>query len=276
MKLFNLTLGLVFCTLIFTSCNNDENQNVENPQVEISTSPIEGTWKLVKTKWGDMEDHEIPKRDIYKIFTKERFFFIYFDSVRVSGAGGGTYTYTDSSFTESLQYYSWDHSAAGTQQTFNYTLEGDQLHQFGEIDGTDKYNDYIIDEYYERVEPGISTIDNNMLVGVWKYTGGNGNTSAYLTDNKLNSTKVITPGFWHVIFTEQGTGKYHGTGFGVYTRTGNQYTEQIDAFSFDSTAVGKRFDYTIELAEDKLSQTGEMNTEQYENFTVREEYSRVE
>ncbi len=241
-----------------------------------ATTPIEGTWKLVKTKWGDMEEHKVPEREIYKIFTKEHFFFLYIDGNQVSGAGGGTYTADDNSFTESLQYYSWDHSAAGTQQKFDYTIEGNQLHQTGMIKNTDKYDNYVIDEYYERVEDGISATKGNGLMGVWEYADGNGSTSDYLRENNLRSIKAITPQHFYFVFTEKATGKYHGVGFGKYELHNNKYTEHIAAFSFDSTAVGQTYDFTLEIDRDQITQIGELNTEQYQNFTVKERFKRVE
>lgn len=266
-----LLIGLLVCTA----------QTVDQTQDRLSqpkptSSLLEGTWKLVKTKWGDMKEHKVPRREIYKIFTKGHFFFIYIDGKQVSGAGGGRYTATDNSFTESLEYYSWDHSAAGTKQQFDFSIEGDQLHQTGFINNTDKYDNYVIDEYYERVEEGISTAKTNELLGVWEYASGNGNTSDYLKENGLRSRKIFTPNHWYLVFTEQESGKYHGTGFGKYELSNNQYTEHIEAFSFDSTAVGKRFTFTLEQTGGQLIQTGKIDTEQYPDFTVKEYYERIE
>lgn len=276
MKKLLYTILAILCIISLAAFNYSSNKTTSINQTESSYSPLEGTWKLVKTKWGNMKAHETPKREIYKIFAKEHFFFIYYDSTNVSGAGGGTYISTEDSFTETLSYYSWDHSASGTQQTFNYTIQGDQLHQFGKIQNTDKYNDYVIDEFYERVEPGISSNAANQLLGVWEYTTGTGNTSEYIAENNIKALKVITPKHWHVIFTSQSNGEYHGVGFGTYSLDGNNYSERINAFSFDSTAVGKTFDFTIELNDDQWTQTGKINSDKYQNFTVKEVFKRVE
>lgn len=267
---------IIILASFFLLFNCQENPKTIENIAESAPSKLEGTWKLVKTKWGAMKEHKIPKREIYKIFTKKHFFFIYMDGKQVSGAGGGTYVSTDSSFTESLQYYSWDHSAAGTQQEFNYKIDGNQLHQTGMIKNTDKYDNYIIDEFFERVEMGISVDQTSGIAGVWQYTNGNGNTSEYIRDSSLNVLKIFTPKHWHSIFTEKVSGKYHGVGFGQYELKNNIYTEHIAAFSFDSTAVGQTYQFTLEQQADQLTQTGMINTDQYQNFTVEENFQRIE
>ena len=272
-KLFPI-ITILACLFLMYNCQ-------DSPEVIVKPSPsespkLEGTWKLVKTKWGDMKEHKVPRREIYKIFTKEHFFFIYIDGKQVSGAGGGTYVSTDSSFTESLQYYSWDHSAVGTKQQFNYTTDGNQLHQTGMIKNTDKYDNYVIDEYFEKVEEGISAHKAHPLAGVWKYTNGDGNTSAYIRDHNLRAMKVFTSKYWYAVFTEKESGEYHGVGFGKYELDNRAYTEHIEAFSFDSTAVGQTYTFTLEQQPNQLTQTGMINTDQYQNFTVEENYQRIE
>ncbi len=276
MKKYTYPAFTLICITTLLAFSYSTTKTTSAPPTEKNHSPLEGTWKLVKAKWGDSEAHKVPEREVYKIYTKGHFFFIYYDSEAVSGAGGGTYAVKDGSFTETLHYFSWDHSAAGTQQTFKYTLHSDQLHQIGEIRNTDQYDEYVIDEYNERVEPGISTDTDNALLGVWEYTGGTGNTSDYIAANDMKVLKVITPNHWHVIFTKKATGEYHGVGFGTYTLDGNNYSENIAAFSFDSTALGKTFDYTIGLREDQWTQRGMIDTEQYPDFAVEEVYRRVE
>ena len=244
-------------------------------EVEVEKASLQGTWKLQKARWGDMDTLEEQTTDIYKIFTKDRFFFIYFDDEKVSGAGGGTFVATDSTFTETLSYYSWDSTAAGTNQTFNYTIEANQLHQFGKINDTEKYNDYIIDEYYVRVEDGLDASQSG-IQGVWEYSDGTGNTSEYLIENKVKSWKIITPKYFHTIFTYEDSGAYHGTGFGTYTLEGNKYVETISAFSFDQSAVVQAYDFTVEIQEDAFTQSGKINSDQYKNYTVEDNYKRIE
>ncbi len=57
---------------------------------------------------------------------------------------------------EQLEYFSFDPSAAGTRQTFSFNLlDGDMLYQSGKLN-IEKYPDYDIQEFYQRVEPGMS------------------------------------------------------------------------------------------------------------------------
>jgi len=258
---FNLLLVALPCLLVAQS---------------VDSHSLEGTWKLTKAKWGDMENHKVPEREIYKIFTTDHFFFVYYDNEKFSGAGGGTYVANNNTFTETLAYYSWDSTAVGTQQTFTWTLDGNTLHQEGLIKGADQYDNYVIDEYYEKVENGISQTKTNPLLGVWLYKDGEGDTADYRTANNIKSYKVITPQFFYIAFIDKDTGAFDGAGFGTYTYDNGKYSETIKAFSFDPSAVGKTFHFDIEAQPDQFLQIGELDTDNYEDFSVRERYVRVE
>jgi hypothetical protein len=223
-----------------------------------------------------MKKHEVQEREIYKIITGEHFFFLYYDDKKVSGAGGGTYSVDNNTFTETLNYYSWDSTAVGTQQTFNWTIEGNVLHQTGLIKGTNNYDDYVIDEYYERVEEDF-TESTHPLVGVWEVEKSTYGTSTKTAEeSKWIVQKVFTPRFWYVAYRNRSTGSYNGVGFGTYTLEGDQYVETIAAYSWDQSAVGKTHTFTMELGADRLVQRGKIDTEEYKHYVIVERFRRIE
>ncbi|MEM9885090.1 MAG: hypothetical protein AAF849_04295 [Bacteroidota bacterium] len=238
--------------------------------------PLEGTWKMTTAKWGKMKEHKQTKRDIYKIFTKDKYFFIYYNDQKFSGAGGGDYTVEGNTFKSTNAYYSWDSTAVGKTQTFNWVIEGNTLHQFGLIKGADKYDNYVIDEYYERVEDGIGQ-NEHPLVGVWQVeeaTYGNETTSA--ANSRWQVNKIFTDKFWYITYFDPKTGGFNGAGFGTYALKDNEYHETIEAFSWDQTAVGQTNTFSMKIEPETLVQKGEINTDEYQNYTIIERFKRIE
>lgn len=241
-----------------------------------TTTPLEGTWYLTKAKWDDDAEHKTPEQNVYKIYTDRHFFFLYYNDTELLGAGGGTYKVDNNTFTEKLTYFSWDSTAIGTSQTYDWTLTGNTFHQSGLIKGAESYEDYVIDEYYERVEEDFTANPATDLVGVWLYKDGKGDTADYRTRNNIKTYKVITSKYFYFVFIDQDIATFDGAGFGTYTYNNGKYSETILAFSFDPSAVGKTFDFEMEITDNQFIQKGKMDTDEYENFSVRERYVRVE
>lgn len=240
-----------------------------------SPNPLKGTWKLVNSQWGKMKKLKKPKREIYKIFTDKHFFFIYYSDKKFSGAGGGTYSYTADSFTEKLDYYSWDSTAVGSPQTFDWTITNNQLNQKGKIENTDKYDDYVINEYYERVEEG--NWGDAPLAGVWEVTKATyGDETQTAEETASRVLKIFTPKHWYGIFYDKLTGTFKGVGFGTYKLKGDQYYETLNAYSWDQSAVGETYHFTMTIAPTTLIQKGKINSDKYKNYTIREEFKKVD
>lgn len=238
-------------------------------------TPLQGTWKLVKSKWGKMKKLQTPTQSIYKIFTKKHFYFIYYDNEEFSGAGGGTYTIDEQTFTETLDYFSWDSTATKTNQTYNWTIEGNILHQSGFIKGTDEYDDYIIEEYYEKVEEDASL--NESLTGVWQIEKGTyGDETNTAEENRWTIRKIFTPTFWYAAFYDARSGSFNGIGFGTYKLKQNQYIETLSAYSWDQSAVGKTYTFTMDIQPETLIQSGMINSDKYKDYKIEEYFKRVE
>ena len=102
--------------------------------------PIEGTWKLltgITIEKGDSTITDYTKNlEFIKIINKTHFAFLNHDltkgkdSAAVFSAGGGSYSLTDSSYTEHLEYYS-DRQWEGNDFKFIVTINNDTLVQKG-------------------------------------------------------------------------------------------------------------------------------------------------
>lgn len=240
------------------------------------TSPLEGTWKLVKHQWGDMQEVEKTEIEIYKIFTKKHFFFLYFNENEFLGAGGGTYEMKGENYIEHLDFFSWDSTAIGTQQTFKWSIANNQFHQSGIVKNIDNFDNFTIEEYYERVEPAISSVNDHPYLGVWKFRDGEGDTAEAIRENDLATLKVLTPNYFLTIFYDRKSNVFNGSGFGTYTLAGNRYSETIKAFSWDQSAVGQTYDFQVSLEDGEFVQSGTVNSDKFQNFTFTERYARVE
>jgi hypothetical protein len=151
----NIVLALFIGTL--SSCAS------ETKEVEAinSTLPLQGTWKLISgtlIEKGDTTVTDYTKNiSFVKIINDTHFAFLQHDvnkgkdSAAVFGAGGGTYSLKDSTYTEHLEYCNareWE----GNDFTFTLTLRNDTLIQSGvekvEGAGVDRVNI----EKYSRVK----------------------------------------------------------------------------------------------------------------------------
>ncbi|MEL6676279.1 MAG: hypothetical protein AAFR61_28995 [Bacteroidota bacterium] len=242
-----------------------------------SPHPLEGTWKMFRAQWGSSsEAPKETKQEIYKVFGQRHNFFIYYSEDKFSGAGGGTYTVEEGAFTETLSFFSWDSTAVGTAQTFEWTIQGDTLRQYGKLKGTDDYEDYVIDEYYVRVEGPMST-SKSPVAGIWQIEQATyGETTRSAEEGPWKINKLFTDSFWMGAFYDPKTGAFNGVGFGTYELEGNQYKETIKAYSWDQTMVGTQPVFTMEVKPEKLIQKGEINSEKYQNYKIEEYFRRVE
>ena len=129
---------------------------------KVSAQDLKGSWTLIKYKYGeDQELAEVPKVMNYVKHVTDRYFgwASYGENGNLIAAGGGTYTLTDSDYTESINYFHpHGFNLAGTSVRFSYKREG---------------NDWTIVGYTRNVQlnPGsgeYETIDSVRLEEVWR------------------------------------------------------------------------------------------------------------
>jgi hypothetical protein len=125
-------IGFVVIVITVVSCS-DKTKNDE-------TKPIIGTWKLITgtlIEKGDTVVTDYTKNTSFiKIINDTHFAFFQHDlgkgkdSIPVFSSGGGSYSLTDSTYTEHLEYCSarnWE----GNDFTFTVTIKNDTLVQSG-------------------------------------------------------------------------------------------------------------------------------------------------
>jgi hypothetical protein len=114
--------------------------------------PHLGTWQLVSLKYGDAtkwSDAPSDQRRI-KLITESHFTWVAYElaSGKVQSMAGGTYTFSDGAYTESIEYAGEGMTDYfGKKQSFTIRVEGDKLHQSGKLsDGTK------VEEVWQRVK----------------------------------------------------------------------------------------------------------------------------
>lgn len=266
---------LVFILLLVAGLGSSF--SIKTPQQPKAT-PLEGTWKLVSANWYD-NNPRYANSAIYKIYTGGRFAFVYFDTKTgaFQGAGGGTYVTNGENFTEKLEYFSWDSTAVGTSQTYNFKIEGKSFKQIGLLN-SEKYKNYEIKEVYERVEEGISSVKSkHPLIGVWDIESAQyGPEKSDIQKEYGKVIKIITPGHFYGAFFNPETGKFSGVGFGTWRTEGNNYIEKVLVFSWDDTMANTEPAFTWEVKGNKFHQRGKINSNEYKDYTIEEISKRIE
>ncbi len=133
----NIKSGIFLLLIVLASCVSKTKNN--NATVR-SVIPITGTWKLITGTLIEKSDTVVTSyttdKSFIKIINDTHFAFLQHDlnkgkdSSAVFGAGGGSYTLKDSTYTEHLEYCTarnWE----GNDFTFTVTVRNDTLVQQG-------------------------------------------------------------------------------------------------------------------------------------------------
>lgn len=99
------------------------------------TTDLTGAWLMA----GRKQDDKITRRDTttprktMKILTGNRFQWIAYntETKQFSGTGGGTYTATDSTYIETIEFFSRDNKRVGIKLQFNFDVQGNDWHHGG-------------------------------------------------------------------------------------------------------------------------------------------------
>jgi Lipocalin-like domain len=131
---FSTICFFLLCALF--SC--ESGQNSEKPAAPVN--PMIGTWELISGTTVQGKDTTITdytkNKKFIKIINGSHFAFVGHDlakgkdSLAFYTSGAGTYTLTDSTYTEHLQFCS-DRAWEGTDFTFHVLIQNDSLTQTG-------------------------------------------------------------------------------------------------------------------------------------------------
>ncbi len=145
MKIINTALLM---SLLIASCNAPIIENQSK-----TVKPVIGTWKLltgVLIEKGDTTTTDYTKEvSFIKIINDTHFAFIQHDLTKGKGAkpvfsaGGGSYTFSNNTYTERLEYCN-DRAWEGNDFKFTVTIKGDTFIQKGveiiESEGVNRLN----------------------------------------------------------------------------------------------------------------------------------------
>jgi len=119
-------------------------------KIDDGDTPLAGTWRITSRKVGDgMQDMPLRARRTLKILSGTRFQWVAFnvDTGEFSGTGGGTYTYQDGKYVETIEFFSRDGSRVGASLEFTGDVNGDEWRHRGLSSRGDP-----IDEVWSRFE----------------------------------------------------------------------------------------------------------------------------
>ncbi|HLK29978.1 MAG TPA: hypothetical protein VKT28_15465 [Puia sp.] len=147
----------LFTIILFSNCGSDNASSTQK-----TTSPIVGSWKLISgtiIQKGDTAVTDYTKdKSFIKIINETHFAFLLHDlkkgkdSATASfAAGGGRCEFTDSTYTEHLEYCS-DRTAEGHDFSFHITISNDTLTQSGIEKIEEKGYNVLNTEKYVRIK----------------------------------------------------------------------------------------------------------------------------
>jgi hypothetical protein len=115
-------------------------------------NPIEGAWRMVEQKNGDLQDYQAPPDGIeaIKYVTGGRFVWTHVKDGRILDAAGGKYKVDKDKYAESIEYFHGEGQTSLMGKTFDFTwkVDGNTSHLVGVIKVNDQ--DFKIDEKWER------------------------------------------------------------------------------------------------------------------------------
>ncbi len=116
------------------------------------------------------------------------------------------------------------------------------------------------------------------LTGAWKIV-----RSQYGEDKMLDrgkdddiAIKIFSKTRWTGTFYDRTNKKFGGSGGGTYALKGDQYTETLEYFSWESEAVGKTFTFVMKMENGLLHQKGIIEYKGSKNYLIDEWYKRVD
>lgn len=247
-----------------------------------SNQHIQGVWKHIASTWN-ADTKQYADCEIVKFITEDRWATIFYRAKdgEVAGYGGGTYTMNDHDYVETLEYFSWDPSAVGTQQAFTIDIMNDKMIQEGDLN-TDKYK-YRLYSTFEKIDDLHDyRQDNDFMTGTWKLVNATWGSKSY-SPEELNARygeiiKIVTPKHFLVAYFDKDQKTVGGAVYGTCKIRKNSYSEVLKSWSWDESAIGSNPSFSWEVTEDGyFHQYGELeDSDDYKNYGIDEFYMRIE
>lgn len=104
-------------------------------RLDDSSAPLAGVWRITsRMQDGKLTPiHQTGSRQTYKVLSGTRFQWAAIDPEKkeFSGTGGGSYTFINGKYTETIEFFSRDSSRVGASLAFDGKLENAEWHHSG-------------------------------------------------------------------------------------------------------------------------------------------------
>ncbi len=246
------------------------------------TDDITGVWKLKANSWAS-NTKQYADCEIVKFITASRWasFFYWPETGEMAGTGGGTYAWEGDTYVETLEYFTWDSTAVGTQQRFKKYLKDGLLIQEGDLN-TEKYK-YRLYSIYEKIDDLHDyRVGEDFVTGTWDLQKVQWDETKYsnaqIKEQYGRIVKIITPHYFHVAYFDAGRGMLGGAIFGTVNIRGDQYAEEIKSWTWDASAIGTSPQFTWTINPDgTFRQFGELkDSKDYKDYLIDETYERID
>jgi hypothetical protein len=120
-------------------------------RIDNGTGPLAGNWRITEREQnGEMSPMRTGPRKTLKILSASRFQWaaINTQTKEFFGTGGGTYTFNNGKYVETIEFFSRDSSRVGASLSFDGQVEGKRWHHTGKSSKGDR-----ISEIWTRQTP---------------------------------------------------------------------------------------------------------------------------
>ncbi len=251
-------LASVLTVIIFSACQNskpkEQASESTTPVEEVDyTDEIQGAWTA--TYSNDAGEQVQIMTIVVDGYIAETFYNE--GEKRFDGTLGGSWTVDGNQFSLTYEFHTMDTTKVGSTDVLTFDLQGDKILFEGD------------DRTWVRVDSG----EPGELAGAYLITGRKRDGEISRRTPGARKTMKILSGTrfqWIAYHTE--TTRFSGTGGGTYTTVGDDYTENIEFFSRDSSRVGASLGFKWSLDSGEWHHSGLSSKGQpiYEIWTPRQ------
>ncbi|MEM8895522.1 MAG: membrane or secreted protein [Bacteroidota bacterium] len=262
--LYSVLIYSLFATAMI-ACQSSKSESEtadasnEAPVAEVNyTDEIQGAWT---TSYTNDEGQEV---QIMTIVVDGYIAETFYNEAekRFDGTLGGSWSIEGNKFNLNFEFNTMDTTAVGTTAVLTFDLKGDTILFEGD------------EKIWVRVDDGAP----GALNGAYLITGRKRDGEISRRTPGARKTMKILSGTrfqWIAYHTE--TTRFSGTGGGTYTTVGDDYTENIEFFSRDSSRVGASlgFKWSLDSGEWHHSGLSSKGSPIYEIWTPRQMLDEV-
>lgn len=176
------------------------------------------------------------------IITENYFSYALFDKElkEFNGTYGGKWMFENDAIIQILEYSTFEKPLHNTKLNKSIHFQNNKLS--------------VDDESFVRIDDG----QPGKLEGAWLFSGRkrDNEVTTRNPDQPRKTMKILSGSRFQWIAYNTETKAFFGTGGGIYTTVGSQYTEHIEFFSRDSSRVGASLSFNFEIKEGIWNHSG--------------------